>query len=51
MGLKPSTVSHHIKILRDAGLIKEETDGATKLYTLPQNISREISEALKELLP
>jgi len=50
-GLSASTVSHHMKNLREAGLVHEETDGATKYYSLPTDITQTITDALKEFLP
>jgi len=50
-GLSASTISHHMKVLREAGLMHEETDGATKSYSLPTNITQAVTEALAEFLP
>ena len=50
-GLSASTVSHHMRILREAGLMHEEADGATKFYSLPTNMAKEVSEALSKFLP
>jgi DNA-binding transcriptional ArsR family regulator len=50
-GLSPSTVSHHMKNLREAGLVHEEADGATKYYSLPTDITQKIIDALQEFLP
>ena len=49
-GLSASTVSHHMKNLREAGLVHEETDGATKYYSLPTDITQTIIDAFKEFL-
>ena len=50
-GLSASTISHHMKVLREAGLMHEETDGATKFYSLPTNITQAVTEALAKFLP
>ena len=50
-GLSASTVSHHMKVLREAGLMHEEADGATKFYSLPTNITQAITDALAGFLP
>ena len=51
MGISASTVSHHMKVLREAGLMHEEMDGATKFYSLPTNITQAVTGALAEFLP
>ena len=48
--LSASTVSHHVRVLREAGLMHEEVDGATKFYSLPANMAQEVTDALKEFL-
>jgi len=50
MGLSTSAVSRHLKILREAGIVREETVGAIKLYSLPTSMAQEITESLKEFL-
>ena len=50
-GLSASTVSHHMKNLREAGLVHEETDGTAKYYSLPTDITQSLVDALKEFLP
>ena len=51
LGISASTVSRHLKVLREAGLLREEVDGAAKFYSLPANMAREVADALKEFLP
>jgi DNA-binding transcriptional ArsR family regulator len=34
LGLAPSTMSHHLQVLRDAGLVETRRDGHSKLNTL-----------------
>jgi len=50
-GLSASTVSHHMKNLREAGLVNEETDGVAKYYSLPTDITQTLLDALREFLP
>jgi len=51
VSLRSSTVSHHMKILRESGLVSEQSSGTTKLYSLTANITEEIISALKSFLP
>lgn len=44
--IAPATLSHHLKILRDAGLIDMTRDGQRRLYRI--NVSA--LESLRELL-
>lgn len=44
MELSTSTVSHHMSQLRNAGLIHEETEGTTKIYSINQ---RQVEECVK----
>ena len=37
IGLKQPTVSHHLAILRDAGLVEVRHEGKQTFYTLDQN--------------
>jgi len=50
-GLSASTVSHHMKILREAGLVHEEAEGTTKFYSLPTDVTETLVEAMKVVLP
>ena len=43
LGIAPSTVSHHIKELRNAGLIKMERQGKNVLSWVDPDILRELS--------
>jgi DNA-binding transcriptional ArsR family regulator len=47
LGLSPSTLSHHFKVLREAGLIETEVDGRRRLNRLRR---RELDEAYPGLL-
>jgi DNA-binding transcriptional ArsR family regulator len=50
MGVSASTVSHHMRILRQAGLLHEESDGAIKYYSLPTDLAQSIIKALADFL-
>lgn len=50
MGLGQSKVSYHIKELKDAGLILEETRGKWNYYYLQEDILRAYLEALSQEL-
>ncbi|MCL2200943.1 MAG: metalloregulator ArsR/SmtB family transcription factor, partial [Oscillospiraceae bacterium] len=49
--LSASTVSHHMKVLRESGLVCEQIDGAAKYYSLMENLAQEITSAITEFLP
>ncbi|MBD3676510.1 MAG: winged helix-turn-helix transcriptional regulator [Planctomycetaceae bacterium] len=38
IGLEPSLLSHHLKILRQAGLVESERDGKAVLYRLSPEV-------------
>lgn len=38
LGLEPSLLSHHLKILRDAGLVQSQRDGKAVLYQLSPEV-------------
>lgn len=40
LGLEQSLLSHHLKILRDAGLVTSERDGKAVLYSLAPEFQR-----------
>ena len=50
MALTPPTVSHHMKLLREAGLVNEEADGNTKFYSLPTDLADTVTESLRKFL-
>jgi len=50
-GLSASTVSHHMKTLREAGLVHEEAEGTTKFYSLPTDVTETLIEAMRVVLP
>lgn len=47
LGLSPATVSHHLRILRQAGLLSVKTDQQYRLYCLEE---KRLREAGRELL-
>jgi DNA-binding transcriptional ArsR family regulator len=46
LGLAPSTISHHMNILREAGLVTARKDGLWVHYTLKRDRLRAIAEEL-----
>lgn len=38
LGVEQSLLSHHLKVLRDAGLVTAERDGKQVLYRLAKNV-------------
>ena len=51
LGIVPSTVSHHIKELRHAGLIQMERCGQTIQCTIAPDALQELSRFLAEIAP
>lgn len=49
MGLAASTISHHMSMLREAGLVTARKDGTWVYYTLRRDVIRRIAEQLLEL--
>ncbi len=50
--IAPATLSHHMKELRDAGLIQERRTGRTVRYTLRREVIEAFLDALEyDLLP
>ncbi|MBA3964959.1 MAG: winged helix-turn-helix transcriptional regulator [Nitrospirales bacterium] len=39
LGVEQSLLSHHLAILRDAGLVESSREGKTMIYQLPENVS------------
>jgi ArsR family transcriptional regulator len=46
LGLSPSTTSHHMSILRDAGLVTGRNEGTWTYYTLRRDALSAAAEAL-----
>ena len=49
LGLSQPTVSHHMKLLVDAGLVRAARRGRWVYYELEPNALREVAAALEEL--
>lgn len=49
LGLSPSTTSHHMSLLRDAGLVSCRKDGTWTYYTLNRIALEEAAGALRGL--
>jgi DNA-binding transcriptional ArsR family regulator len=50
MPLAQATVSQHLKVLKEAGLIRGRIDGKNSCYCLDPKVITELREALDELL-
>lgn len=42
LGMAQSTVSHHLKVLRDTGLVHAEAEGAATCYTINHELFRTV---------
>lgn len=49
LGLPQSTISQHLKTLKNAGILDSERDGTTVCYKLKNNEIMNIIEVLREL--
>ncbi len=49
--LNQPTVSHHLKLLRESGLVRSERRGTWVYYTLAPGAKARIDAALADLLP
>lgn len=47
--LSKPTLSHHLKVLREAGLVRAEKRGTSVVYTLSANVLEELAAELLEL--
>ena len=47
LGLSPSTVSHHMSVLRSAGLVDGRKDGLWTYYTLRRDVLATAAEELE----
>ena len=47
LGLSPSTVSHHMSVLKEAGLVTGRKDGLWTYYTLHRDVLGQAAEELK----
>jgi len=48
LGLSPSTTSHHMSVLRDAGLVTGRNEGTWTYYTLRREVLAAVAEALTD---
>lgn len=49
LGLSPSTTSHHMSVLREAGLVSGRKDGTWTYYTIRRDALSAVAEVLKDL--
>jgi len=49
LGLSASTVSHHMSVLRDAGLVDARKDGVWTYYTIKREVLEEAAVELRRL--
>jgi ArsR family transcriptional regulator len=49
LGLSQSTVSHHMSVLRQAGLVEGRKDGLWTYYTLRRDVLDEVAAVLQRL--
>jgi len=49
LALSPSTTSHHMSVLRDAGLVSGRKDGTWTYYTLKRDALAAAAEVLTDL--
>lgn len=47
LGLSPSTISHHMSVLRSAGLVSGRKDGLWTYYTLQRDVLEVAAEQLR----
>lgn len=51
IGLNQSTVSHHLKILKDAGLVNADRRGTWVYYSLRPDAPARLEQALEAVIP
>lgn len=49
LGLAASTISHHMTILREAGLVRARKEGTWVYYSLEREMLRAVAAALRDL--
>ncbi len=47
LGLSPSTISHHMSVLRSAGLVDGRKDGLWTYYTLHREVLEQAAEEIR----
>lgn len=50
LSMTPSTISHHMDQLKNAGLLNEEQDGSSKFYSISRNSGEQLLKTMKNLL-
>jgi ArsR family transcriptional regulator len=51
LGLNQSTISHHLKLLKDAGLVRSVRRGTWGYYSLTADAHDRLTSALRSVLP
>jgi ArsR family transcriptional regulator len=51
LGLNQSTISHHLKLLKDAGLVTSERRGTWGYYSLASDAQARLAAALERVIP
>lgn len=49
LDLAPSTISHHMAALREAGLVRARKDGTWVYYSLDRDVLSAVAEAIQSL--
>jgi ArsR family transcriptional regulator, arsenate/arsenite/antimonite-responsive transcriptional repressor len=49
LGLAESTISHHMSVLREAGLVTARKDGVWVYYSVRRDVLRSVTEELSRL--
>ena len=50
LGLAPATLSHHLSLLRNAGLVRVRRDGRQRIYALNTSVMEDAMVWMAELL-
>lgn len=49
LGIEPTLLSHHLRILRDAGIVESVRDGKARLYRLAARVHKKSRENILDL--